>query len=247
MFGGLLIKNKFTLLHHKFYASNQEDCPYFSSDQKCFGVLLKGMSLECLPKYYHEFENCFLVNNFDKEIDKIGESLSNKKCVHFVNRLMTAPLSPENYKKYNINDIQLIKVSDFGDGILKKTIKHYKSLGLNTHFLIKKMLKFNEYFSQFGSEYQLKSPNTGFLAIAYTLELLRPKTLWVIGLDFYQSDYLTRRPHQAPINIQRQKMDRINLVNVTADLFKEYPDTQIKLVTYYEGFPKIPNVKIYNS
>jgi len=246
-FGGLILINKAILLYHKISVKEKKECPYFSIGEKSFGIMLKGKSLECFPNYSKEFEKCFIVNNYDKEIIKIGEYLEGKKCVHFVNRLMTAPLDPENYKKYDIKDVQLTKISDFGDKTLKKANKYYLSLDLETHFLMKNMLKFNKYFDQFGSEYQLKAPNTGFLAIAYALELLRPKTLWVIGLDFYQSDYLVRRPHQSPIDIQRQKMDRINLVEITADLFQQYPETQINFVTYYEGFPNLPNVKIFKS
>jgi len=92
-----------------------------------------------------------------------------------------------------------------------------------------------------------KYPNTGIIAIIYALEMLKPKTLWLVGLDFYQSDYLFRRPHQNPLNVQQEKMGRINLVEVTANIFSRYPDTQINMVSYYNGFDEVENVKILQS
>lgn len=209
-----------------------------------FGVLLKGKSIELLPTYAKEFDECFIVNNFDKEIEALGNFLEGKRCTQFVNRLMTAPLKQEHYKRLNIGNIQLPKVSIFGDRDLAIAVRHYKSLGLKTHLLPKKLLEFNKDFYQFGKEYAKKYPNTGVLAIIYALELIRPKTLWIIGLDFYQSDYLFRRPHQNPIQVQREKMKRINLVAVVSGLFKRFPNVNIKMVSYYEGFPKISNVEI---
>jgi hypothetical protein len=231
-----------TSLYEMCFVRQIQECPYFPKGMDSFSIMLKGKSLEQLPNYDKEFENCFLVNNFDKEIEAIGDSLIGKKCVHFVNRVMTAPLQPENYKRFNITEIQLPKVSAIGDHSLKRAIAHYKHLGLNMHFLPKKLLEFNK--RDFGKEYAKKYPNTGIIAIIYALEMLRPKTLWIIGLDFYQSDYLFRRPHQNPIHVQQAKMNRINLVEVTANIFKRYSDVGINMISYYKGFPEVENVRV---
>jgi hypothetical protein len=230
-------------LHDEYLVKNIESCPYFESDLESFGIMLKGKSLEQFPKYDKEFENCFLVNNFDKEFGAIGSSLEGKKCVHLVNRLITAPLTPENYKRFNITEVQLPKVSAVGDRKFKPALKHYKSLGLKMHYLPKKLLKFNK--QDYGKEYAKKYPNTGILAIIYALEMLRPKTLWIFGLDFYQSDYLFRRPHQSTIDLQRAKMKRVNMPEVTANIFRQFPEVQVNMVSYYEGFPDVPNVRFY--
>lgn len=228
-------------LYEFFFVAGVEECPYFPTGMDSFAVLLKGKSLEQLPKYEKQFECCFLANNFDEEIRLIGDSLIGKKCVHFANRLMTAPLKPENYKKLNITDVQLMKVSACRDRRLKLAADHYKSLGLNVHFLPKKLIKFNK---DFGMLYSKKYPNTGILTIVYALEMLRPKTLWVMGLDFYQSDYLTRRPHQSPIEVQRRQMEKIKMAEITANTFRRYPEVKINMVSYYKGFPAPPNVEI---
>lgn len=217
---------------------------YFPERPNSFAVLLKGRSIELLKKYSYEFKKCFLVNNFDKEIELLGDYLREKDCVHFVNRLMTAPLTKENYKNYRIRDIQLCKTTTRWDFSLLRAKWYYKYLGLNTHMLPKRLLRFNK---MFGEEYANKYPNTGVLAIIFALEILRPKNLWIFGLDFYQSDYLVRRAHQNPIEIQQAKMKRINLASVMATVFKKYKDVNINMVTYYDSFPETENVKIINQ
>lgn len=214
---------------------------YFPGNIENFGVILKGKSVEKIGNVYHNYNDCFIVNNFDKEIELLEEYLVAKNTVHFVNRLMTAPLTPGNYKKMGITDIQLSKVSDEGDRALKKAIKHYKSLGLNTHFLPGRLLRFT---SDFGSEYAKKYPQTGVLAVIYALDVIRPRNLWIIGLDFYQADYLVRRPHQTPIEKQRAKMERIDMVNTFINILKSYPEVNVSMVTYYEGLPELKNLNI---
>ena len=35
--------------------------------------------------------------------------------------------------------------------------------------------------------------NAGILALCYTLDVIKPKNLWICGLDFYSKDYIFRR------------------------------------------------------
>lgn len=232
-------------IHEGLFVDDQNECPYLEKGIDSFGVMLKGKSLEQLPKYDKCFESCFLVNNFDKEIELVGDSLDGKKCIPFVNRKDTAYLRRENYKRLNIKYVQLPKVSDFADGRLRESRLYYESLGMETHFLPKKLLRFNK--MDFGREYLKKYPNTGIVAIIYALEMIRPKVLWIAGLDYYQSDYLVRRPHANPIEIQQAKMNRTNLVEVTAKIFRRYPETQVNMISYYEGFPEVENLKIFRG
>ena len=223
---------------------SQEPTYHFQENIEHFGVILKGKSIERIDKVYRNYDDCFIVNNFDKEIELLEKYLIGKNTVHFVNRLMTAPLTPSNYRKLGITDIQLSKVSAKGDDKLKRAIMHYKSLGLRTCFLPRRLLEFNRYF---GPEYANKHPNTGVLAICYALDIIRPKNLWIVGLDFYQADYLVRRSHQSPLEDQRAKMDRIDLINVFVDILKRYPDGSVNIVTYYDGFPELANVNILRT
>ncbi|RLC61194.1 MAG: hypothetical protein DRI01_08880 [Chloroflexi bacterium] len=214
---------------------------YFPENIENFAVILKGKSIEKISQVYRNYNDCFIVNNFDKEIELLERYLVAKNTVHFVNRLMTAPLTPENYQKLGITDIQLSKVSDKGDKALKKAIKHYTSLGLKTHFLPERLLRFT---SDFGAEYAIKYPNTGILAVIYALDIIRPKNLWIVGLDFYQADYLARRPHQNPIELQREKMNRLGMDKVFINIVNRYPEVNVNMVTYYQGLPELKNLNI---
>jgi hypothetical protein len=214
---------------------------YFPENIENFAVILKGKSVEKIGKVYQNYRDCFIVNNFDKEIELLEKYLVAKNTVHFVNRLMTAPLIPGNYQKLGITDIQLSKVSDRGDRALKKAITHYTSLGLKTHFLPERLLRFT---SDFGPEYANKYPQTGVLAVIYALDIISPRNLWIIGLDFYQADYLVRRPHQNPIEIQRAKMSRLDMDKVFINIVSRYPDVKVNMVTYYEGLPELNNLAI---
>ena len=54
-------------------------CPYFNSGIENFGLIMKGSSLENIEKIHDKFDHCFLINNFDLEIEKYGKYLENKK------------------------------------------------------------------------------------------------------------------------------------------------------------------------
>jgi len=208
-----------------------------------FGIILKGKSIEKLPKVSDEFKDCFIVNNFDKEIEIVGGCLLKKRIVHFSNRsFRTAPLKPENYRKLNIKEVQLYKSSALWDKRLLYIIYIYQTLGLRTVFLPKRLLKVSG--SIFGSEYETKFPSTGLLAIFYALEVIRPKALWIVGLDFYQSDYLVRRDYNTPIEIMRAKMKHTDAPGAVNKWIKEYENVNFNIVTYFDGFESQHNLKL---
>lgn len=208
-----------------------------------FGVVLKGKSIEKLPQVSKEFNDCFIVNNFDKEIEIIGDSLMNKNIVHFSNRShMTAPLKPENYRKFNIKEVQLYKSSALWDRALIYIIHHYQSLGLRTVFLPKHLMNVSK--GLFGSVFEKKFPSTGLLAIFYALEIIRPQNLWIVGLDFYQSDYLVRRDYNTPIEIMRAKMERTDAPGAVRRWIREYSNVNFNIVTYFDGFEPEKNLKL---
>lgn len=213
----------------------------FDAEPDNFGILCKGRSIEKLGEIESHFQDCFLVNNFDPEIEKIGRFLENKRIVHCVNRLLTAPLKPLNYIKLNISEVLLSKSSLFWDRLLLRVFIHYKRLGLSPVFLPPKFLALSN--ELFGSEGLNKFPNTGLLALIYTLSVIRPKNLWIAGLDFYQQDYLIRRPHQDPLQKQQQRMDEIGAIDVFHRLVSKSHDTTFYMLSYYDGFKAFPNLR----
>lgn len=207
-----------------------------------FGIILKGKSVENLPKVSDKFNDCFIVNNFDPEMEVVGDSLLNKNIVHFVCRTLTTPLKQENYKKLKIEEIQLTKYSVIRDRALLYAISHYLSLGLKVVFLPKSIINVSEGF--FGPKYKNKYPNTGHLAIYYALQIIKPKNLWIIGLDFFKADYLFRRPHMTPILKQRAKMQRIRAVEFLHKCIEKNPNVNFKIVSCFDEFKSLPNLEV---
>jgi len=218
---------------------------YFEKSLNNFGVVLKGSSVENLPRFSSNFQDCFIVNNIDKNADNseseysiIAPEIKGKNIAHFVNRLPTAPLLPEHYKELEIKNIQFPKVQP--DAELSSMKLYYESLGLTCHNLPEQALGYNDYFDDKfylkpgDSNYKTKHPNTGVLAVIYAASILKPKNLWVIGLDFYQSNYLFRRPWHNSFERQQLKMKNTDMVGHFMDIVKRNPDVNFKMVTYAE-------------
>jgi len=230
---------------------------YFPEDLNSFGIVLKGSSVKSIPDYADKFDHCFMVNNFDRNIDNknsewetVSPHLKGKNIVHFVNRLTTAPLLKEHYEELNIKHIQLSKMKM--DDALRIVVPYYEDeCGLECHFLPEQALKYNDYFDDKfymkpgDSNYRAKHPNTGVLSVVFAAELLKPKDLWVIGLDFYQSDYLFRRPWQAPLDNQQLKMRNTDMVGHFVDVVKRNPDVNFHLVTKATNVPEMDNLEIF--
>jgi len=227
----------------------------FNIDPKNFGVVLKGSSIEKIDQINNKFSNCFIVNKFDEELDLIGHYLEGKNIVHLVNKSKTAVLEKSYYEKYNIKEILLYKENVLRDLELWYKIYKLRSMGLTTVFLTKGLLKDSEKMFGKGGHYKVnntyhelnftkKFPNTGFLAIYYALEVIRPKNLWIIGLDFYQKDYLVRRDWNTPINVMQKKIEKINGYKTIENWIKKYKNTQFNILTYFDGFKPQKNLTL---
>ena len=220
---------------------------YFKLDNQPnnFGLLLKGASLDKLPKYKDCFDKCIIVSDYDDELRVIGEQLIGKEIIHFRNREKGSSLTKENHIKYNIKHVQLGQVFRWNHFELIKSYLYYQSffLGLNVYFLPERLRVFND---RFGNEFKLKFPNTGILSIIYTLEIIKPKVLWLFGLDFYVRDYYVeqlKNPDIRPGSERNKKLVRLKMAEYVGELFADYPDTKIMLGTYYEDWPDISNIE----
>lgn len=195
------------------------------------------------------------MNKFDEELDLIGQYLGGKRIVHLVNKSKTAILKKLNYEKYGIKEILLYKDSTLKDIELLIKIYKLRSLGLETVFLPKGLLRDsgkmfgtqgqymvnNKYIS---SDFTEKFPSTGLLAIYYALKVIRPQNLWIIGLDFYQKDYLVRRSWNTPINVMQEKMKQVSGYKTIESWINEFQGTTFNISTYYDGFKPQKNLEI---
>ena len=115
-------------------------------------------------------------------------------------------------------------------------------MGLNTVFLPKHLLKDTD--NIFGPEFPNKFPSTGLLAIFYALEIIKPKNLYIIGLDFYQGDYLVRREWNTPIEIMRNKMENTSSPENVNRWIEQYQNVNFIISTYFDGFKPQRNLKL---
>ena len=228
-----------------FIVNKLDRCDYFPESPDNFAVMLKGASLDKLSKYFDGFHDCFIVSDYDDELSVVGPYLKGKNVCHFTNRSRQASLSRRNYRKYNIQHIQTGQVFRLQHLRLLETYFYYKMLlaGLKVHSLPEKLLK---YHKGFGEKYFTKFPNTGILSLTYTLEMIRPKTLWVFGLDFYSTPYMVDQSQGTSLSLEQQaeKMGRLNLPNYVCQLFGCFPETEIKMASYYADWPDIPNMTL---
>lgn len=214
---------------------------YFQKYLENFGVVLKGASLSRLSEISNQFQHCFIVNNNNLEYKNLSKFLVNKEIVHFVNRSKTAPLKRKYYNELKINNIQFNK-SELDEEIVKVK-KIYEKFGLTCHMLPEELLNYNSYFFGKGN-YDRKHPNTGVLSIIYAAHILKPQRLWIIGLDFYESDYLYRRRWNNPLSDQREKMEKLDISGQFIKLVKDNPNIKFNLITNSSSLPKINNLKI---
>ncbi len=213
---------------------------YFKNDTSTFGIVLRGKSLDKHPDIHIKYKSCLIVNNFDKEIECFPNYYVKKDAVHLVNRLRTAVCSQETYKKTSIKNVLLSK--NKADREMKRIIPIYEKLNLHIHFIPEYIINYSKIY--FGNKAEGKFPNTGFLGILYICEHYKPKDVWIIGLDFYQCDYLTRRPWQNPLYKQQEKIKKINMIDNFIKLVNNYPNTFFHVVTYYDKLPKIQNLEV---
>jgi len=197
----------------------------------------------------------FLYGSKNTEYSLIKENLSGKSIAHFVNRLRTAPLTKKHYKELGIKNIQFSMSTP--DDQLKRMEKFYNRFGLETHYLPTRLLCYNEYFRgmKIRDRYYLdpedpgptKHPNTGLLAIIYAAEILKPRTLWLVGLDLFFGDgpYLFKRPWAA--DSYKDRVDDLDLLGHFSYILQSNRDVQFNVVTQSTNLPTEPNINVINA
>lgn len=214
--------------------------PIFKKNLDNFGLILRGHSLEKINLVADKFKDFLIVNNFDKEVKVTGKYLQKKRGVQLVNMELSAKCTRKNYSLLGINDIMFSRREE--EGHRKAKVGAYTSIGLRTHFTPPQVWKYLKDYPR--AEDRKKFPNTGMLGFAYCVYYLKPRNLWIVGLDFYHADYLFRRPHQTVFAKQRRMTDSNELVKVFIKTVKRNPKVNFHIVTYCEELPNLPNLEI---
>ena len=165
------------------------------------GVICRGSSVSVLYKYVSEFECCFLVGQFDNSLKKNGKIIINKKKVLILNKCAIQP-DKSICKKNNIKDLQ----ANFG-----KLID--EPLSLEKTSLYKRIKKKNRWAKVYLAPLGLlerrpvdypKWCTTGLFALDLAC-FYQPKKVFIIGLDFYHSNYYCEERIKAGIKRNKKR------------------------------------------
>ena len=177
-------------------------------------VLGRGSTLIKYLDHYERMPKVYLVNDFNNELQRLGlDKFKEKKVVHVVGRGPNR-LSKRAYKRLCMNKVvcNAFDSSNF-QGNYPVKIKYldekmrkrgYPSIGMET--VQSYMDKFDSYkdlidfLKQEIKAGRLKEkhksrrawPTTSFVAIDYCLIKDNPKNLYLFGIDFYRTSYLTK-------------------------------------------------------
>lgn len=213
-----------------------------------FGILGKGSSLSFIKKYHSKFQSCYVLSDFDEELEINKKYLINKKIIHFANKDSLSILKRSTYNKFNIKNVQLSTRFSFSSLRLFSTYLKYKlrKPGLKIYLLDSMALKYNQDFS---NEYKNKFPNTGILSILYAIDYISPKNLWIFGIDFYTTSYSTEQKNQPPISLktQNEKIKRLKLIEILHKKMSQSPHINFHVCSFYPNWPDLPNIKIYHN
>jgi hypothetical protein len=193
------------------------------------GILLRGKSLEKLSLIIDKFNHCYIVNDFKKELNFVGKYIKGKNIIQYSNSMMDAMLVANNYKKFNISEVNL----SFTKSMFKNKyniVGEYKKRG------VKRVIFLADQYEQDTRSIH----NTGVCCIFYVSEVIKPKRIWMIGLEFYHSNYLVKK------NLAHQlvKTKKIKLIDSFIKIVKDHPSIEYNVITYFKNLPRLDNLNI---
>jgi len=202
-----------------------------------FGIILRGKSLDKLPLICEHFNRCWIINSFENLHSEI-KCLKGKTIGHYCNVLETTVMPEAFYVDFNIEEVVISRFTWTRDA--RQARKRYQKQGIKEFSLIPQDL--SRYTKQFNRKH-LKHPSTGVMSIIDAVERLKPKHVWICGLDFYEVDYLYRRDLAKPIEKQRFCMEHNEIPQQVFDFIEEHPKMFFHIASYYSKFPVLPNLE----
>jgi len=208
----------------------------YPSNINNFGIILKGKSIKKIGAVYENYPYQMIVNNFDLEYKPLKKYLIHKYTVQMTNALKTAICHKNVYRGMGIGKILASRPNH--DENFRKIRYRYSRMGMDVYPFPDKSMRLS---SVFGNDQ--KYGMTGIAAVVYVLDIIKPKHLWIVGLDFYQKDYLYRRAHQYPLSRTKSRFAGYPALFIEHIVSKN-PKTMFHMVTYYKHFPKLKNLEI---
>jgi len=219
-------------------------------------ILARGASLENIKTLAEqEYDLCVIVNDWKREVnfDYVEQFLLRQRNLYqYVCREHFTILPQEVYKKFNIKKVYLNCLEKEYKGIRpysNNTIKRrLDAMGVQSDFLGDKILQFSEPRSP--QELRLPGfPTMGVLTTTHVAACLGFEDVTVVGLDFYEAEYLTvcssTNTKEAPKKSGIDKAPRMK--NWMKKVIEQLPDVNFKFYTYSSFNPGLPNVQIFNE
>ena len=214
------------------------------------GVLCRGTSLGSIGNYKDDFKNIFIVGQHYESFKLIGDYLLGSNMVKVHGSIFNKPSNgyKKQYAKYNIRDMQTYLNPNGSD---RKAYKFKKITKRN--FGILQVFPIPDNFHERNKRFILKRkhrrgerlhhPTLGLfgvdLACAY-----KPKSVNIIGLDFYQApDFVVEKQH---ISTSRNSPRGDSMIEYLELLCKEEMDIQFNLYTCCKKIKSSGNLKVIN-
>ena len=201
-----------------------------------------------------KYDLCVIINDWNREVefDYVEEFLSNQtKIYHYICREYFALLSKDIYEKFNIEKVYLNCLEKEYKGIPPYGKNRLKAIldGMNvaSDYLGDEILKYSEPRSS--TELRLPGfPTMGVLTTTHVAACLGYEEVTVVGLDFYEAEYLTvcssTNTKEAPKKSGIDKAPRMK--NWMKGVIEKVPNTNFTFYTYSSFNPCLKNVKIVN-
>ena len=203
------------------------------------GVLCRGSSLINLSKVKDLFNCCFIVGQFDNALKKVGKQISKKKIVQIINKCAIQP-DKKVYTKYNITDIQCNFGSYFGEKLPPEKRKLYNKIkkcnpDMDIHLVKPAMIEHRPN--------NLKSwPTCGVFAVDLA-SFCYPKTITIIGLDFYHSNYFCKEKIRAGIKSNRKRTK--DMILAVYHIVEKNTEIQFNIYTTCKLLKQRKNLMVY--
>lgn len=200
------------------------------------GVLGRGVSLAQAGRL-NFLKDFIIVNTIPKELktEPIRSLLKGKRIIHMVN--IGEGVLPAYYLlKYNIYKYVISRLKPDGPNLwIRSPRKIYRTekFGFKTEFLPEEIVP-----------YLKKGFGAGGMAIIYAAVALKKKNVYVAGMDFYETDYLTG-PLKPEGFDDLKREPKIMMGHVT-NLIAKCPETNFHFITASSFKCSLPNVRVYN-
>jgi len=205
-----------------------------SRQTDAIGVLGRGISLTEADRL--DFLDDFIVANITSQelkTEPIRSLLKGKRIINFIN-IGEGMLHPWYLMKYNVYKYVINRFKPNGSSVrIRSPRNEYATewFGFKTDLLPEEMAPYLEGVS-----------STGLVAVTYAAIALQKKDIYVVGIDFYEADYLTK-----PLENRLESRDTCDkMMRFVTSLIAKCPGTNFHFITASSFKCSLPNVKVHN-